>query len=102
MLFRSFNINRRKVINGRELFRLDPEGPCDHRVKVLRIDDGKTLEPMAVLMHAVGRLVLHPLVPLLLPLPFMGYAIFGGFLQAFIFITLSQVYLAGAVATEEH
>ncbi len=42
------------------------------------------------------------LIPLILPLPFMGYAIFGGFLQAFIFITLSQVYIAGAVATEEH
>ena len=42
------------------------------------------------------------LIPLILPLPFMGYAIFGGFLQGFIFITLTQVYLAGAVATEEH
>jgi F0F1-type ATP synthase membrane subunit a len=32
----------------------------------------------------------------------MAFAVFGGFLQAFIFITLSQVYIAGAVATEEH
>jgi len=46
--------------------------------------------------------VFFSLVALLLPLPFMAFAIFGGFLQAFIFITLSQVYLAGAVATEEH
>jgi F-type H+-transporting ATPase subunit a len=46
--------------------------------------------------------VFFGLVPLLLPLPFMAYAVFGGFLQAFIFITLSQVYIAGAVATEEH
>lgn len=53
-----FNINRRKVINGRAVVRLNPEGPCDHRVKVLRIDDGRSLEPMAVLMHAVC----HPCV----------------------------------------
>ena len=53
-----FNINRRKVINGRAVVRLDPEGPCDHRVKVLRIDDGCSLEPMTVLMHAVC----HPCV----------------------------------------
>lgn len=53
-----FNINRRKVINGRAVVRLDPDGPCDHRVKVLRFDDGRTLEPMSVLMHAVC----HPCV----------------------------------------
>ncbi len=53
-----FNINRRKVINGRAVVRLNPDGPCDHRVKVLRVDDGRTLEPLAVLMHAVC----HPCV----------------------------------------
>lgn len=53
-----FNINRRKVINGRAVVRLNPEGPCDHRVKVLRFDDGHSLEPLAVLMHAVC----HPCV----------------------------------------
>ncbi|MCE9530386.1 MAG: hypothetical protein K8T89_04530 [Planctomycetes bacterium] len=53
-----FNINRRKVINDRALFRLNPDGPCDHRVKVLRFDDGQTLEPMNILMHAVC----HPCV----------------------------------------
>lgn len=53
-----FNINRRKVIDGRAIFRLNPEGPCDRRVKVLRFDDGRTLEPLAVLMHAVC----HPCV----------------------------------------
>jgi len=53
-----FNINRRKVINGRAVVRLNPDGPCDHRVKVLRFDDGTSLEPMAVLMHAVC----HPCV----------------------------------------
>ncbi len=47
-------------------------------------------------------IVFFGLVPFLLPLPFMAYAIFGGMLQAFIFIVLTMVYLAGAVATEEH
>ncbi len=42
------------------------------------------------------------IVPLLVPLPFMAFAIFGGLLQAFIFCTLTMVYLGGAVATEEH
>jgi neutral ceramidase len=49
----SFNINRRKVIDGRAVVRLNPEGPNDRRVKVLRLDDGKSLTPVAVLMHAV-------------------------------------------------
>jgi hypothetical protein len=53
-----FNVNRRKVINGRAVVRMDPEGPCDHRVKVLRFDDGQSLEPMSILMHAVC----HPCV----------------------------------------
>ena len=42
----------------KDVVRLDPDGPCDHRVKVLRFDDGRTLEPMSVLMHAVC----HPCV----------------------------------------
>jgi F-type H+-transporting ATPase subunit a len=41
------------------------------------------------------------IVPLLVPLPFMAFAIFGSLLQAFIFCTLTMVYLGGAVA-EEH
>lgn len=48
-----FGINRRKTIDGRAVLRLNPEGPNDPRVKVLRFDDGKSLTPMAVLMHAV-------------------------------------------------
>ena len=42
------------------------------------------------------------LFPLIVPLPFMAFAIFGGLLQAFIFCTLTMVYLGGAVATEDH
>lgn len=53
-----FNINRRKVIEGRAVVRMNPDGPCDRRVKVLRFDDGKSLDPVAVLMHAVC----HPCV----------------------------------------
>lgn len=49
----SFSINRRKVINNRAVVRLNPDGPNDPRVKVLRFDDGKSLTPMAVLMHAI-------------------------------------------------
>jgi neutral ceramidase len=48
-----FGINRRKVINGRAVVRLNPAGPNDRRVKVLRFDDGRSLNPIAVLMHAV-------------------------------------------------
>ena len=48
-----FNINRRKIINGRAVVRLNPDGPNDRRVKVLRFDDGQSLTPLAVLMHAV-------------------------------------------------
>ncbi|MFN0055264.1 MAG: hypothetical protein ACKV0T_24220 [Planctomycetales bacterium] len=49
----NFGINRRKVIDGRAVFRLNPDGPNDPRVKVLRFDDGESLTPMAVIMHAV-------------------------------------------------
>lgn len=49
----SFGINRRKNIDGRAVVNLNPDGPNDPRVKVLRFDDGKSLTPMAVLMHAV-------------------------------------------------
>ncbi len=48
-----FGINRRKVIDGRAVVRLNPEGPNDPRVKVLRFDDGRSLTPLAVVMHAV-------------------------------------------------
>jgi hypothetical protein len=48
-----FNINRRKVINGRAVVRLNADGLNDQRVKVLRFDDGRSLTPLAVVMHAV-------------------------------------------------
>ncbi|MFO0891596.1 MAG: hypothetical protein U0790_20935 [Isosphaeraceae bacterium] len=48
-----FNINRRKVYNGKAVVSLNPAGPNDQRVKVLRLDDGSSLTPKAVIMHAV-------------------------------------------------
>ena len=49
-----FNINRRTVgENGKATGDLNPDGICDRRVKVLRIDDGNSIEPMAVIIHVV-------------------------------------------------
>lgn len=49
-----FNINRRCIdADGKCHSGLNPDGICDHRVKVLRIDDGDSAEPMAVIVHAV-------------------------------------------------
>jgi hypothetical protein len=53
-----FNINRRQMIGGRSVVRLNPDGPCDRRVKVLRIDEEGKEDPLAVVMHAVC----HPCV----------------------------------------
>lgn len=54
-----FNINRRKIIGGRAVVRLNPDGPCDRRVKVLRFDDGRSLDPLAVLLHCVCHPCVH-------------------------------------------
>src|SRR5579872_2075742 len=42
------------------------------------------------------------LLPFVAPWPMMGLGIFGAFLQTFIFIMLTMVYIAGAIAAEEH
>ena len=42
------------------------------------------------------------LMPFVIPWPMMGLGIFGAFLQTFVFIMLTMVYIGGAVATEEH
>lgn len=42
------------------------------------------------------------LLPLVVPWPMMGLGIFGAFLQTFVFIMLTMVYISGAVAAEEH
>ena len=60
-----FNINRRMMVEGRSVVRLNPDGPCDRRVKVLRVDDGQSLDPLAVVMHhrPVRPLLGGPLLP---------------------------------------
>ena len=66
--------------------------------------------PLTLTMRLFANIMAEELVitiffglfPLIVPLPFMAFAIFGGLLQAFIFCTLTMVYLGGAVATEEH
>jgi F-type H+-transporting ATPase subunit a len=46
-------------------------------------------------------LVFFSLIPLALPIPFLGLHLFVSLLQTYIFVLLTTVYLAGAVA-EEH
>jgi len=45
--------------------------------------------------------VIASIIPVFLPLPFMALSIFTAFLQAFVFILLTCIYLAGAVEHEE-
>lgn len=42
------------------------------------------------------------LVPLIVPLPFMGLHVFVAFLQAYVFALLTMIYVGGAVSHEEH
>lgn len=42
------------------------------------------------------------MLPFLFPWPMMGLGIFGAFLQTFVFIMLTMVYIAGATVAEEH
>jgi F-type H+-transporting ATPase subunit a len=42
------------------------------------------------------------MLPFVLPWPMMGLGIFGAFLQTFVFIMLTMVYIGGAVTVEEH
>jgi F-type H+-transporting ATPase subunit a len=46
-------------------------------------------------------LVIASIIPFFLPLPFMAVAIFTSFIQAFVFVLLTCVYLSGAVSHEE-
>ncbi|MEA2166652.1 MAG: F-type H+-transporting ATPase subunit a [Thermoanaerobaculia bacterium] len=42
------------------------------------------------------------MLPFILPWPMMGLGIFGAFLQTFVFIMLTMVYIGGATVVEEH
>jgi len=46
-------------------------------------------------------LVIASIIPFFIPLPFMVLAIFTSLVQAFVFVLLSCIYIAGAVAHEE-
>jgi len=50
----------------------------------------------------VVLVILFSLLPYFVPIPMMGLAIFTSVLQTFVFIMLTMMYLAGAVATEDH
>ena len=45
--------------------------------------------------------IMASIIPFLLPLPFMAVAIFTSLIQAYVFVLLSCIYIAGAVAHEE-
>jgi F-type H+-transporting ATPase subunit a len=45
--------------------------------------------------------IIASIVPFVLPLPFMAVAIFTAVIQAFVFVLLACIYIAGAVANEE-
>ncbi|MFC2158229.1 F0F1 ATP synthase subunit A [Acidobacteriota bacterium] len=45
--------------------------------------------------------IMASIIPIFLPLPFMAVAIFGALIQAFVFVLLACIYIAGAVAHEE-
>jgi F-type H+-transporting ATPase subunit a len=42
------------------------------------------------------------MVPIIVPWPMMLLGLIGAILQTFIFVILSTIYIAGAVAHEEH
>jgi F-type H+-transporting ATPase subunit a len=45
--------------------------------------------------------IIASIVPLILPLPFMAVSLFTATIQAFVFVLLACIYIAGAVAHEE-
>lgn len=65
--------------------------------------------PVSLSMRLFGNIfaedllivVIASIVPFLLPLPFMAVAIFTSIIQAFVFVLLACIYIAGAVAHEQ-
>jgi len=45
--------------------------------------------------------IIASIIPFFLPLPFMAVAIFTAIIQAFVFVLLASIYIAGAVVHEE-
>ena len=65
--------------------------------------------PVSLSMRLFGNIfaeellivIMASILPFLLPLPFMAVAIFTSLIQAFVFVLLSCIYIAGAVAHEQ-
>lgn len=65
--------------------------------------------PVSLSMRLFGNIfaeellivIMASIIPFFLPLPFMAVAIFTSIIQAFVFVLLSCIYIAGAVAHEE-
>jgi F-type H+-transporting ATPase subunit a len=65
--------------------------------------------PVSLSMRLFGNIfaeellivIMASIIPFLLPLPFMAVAIFTSIIQAFVFVLLACIYIAGAVAHEE-
>jgi len=65
--------------------------------------------PVSLSMRLFGNIfaeellivIMASIIPVLLPLPFMAVAIFTSVIQAFVFVLLACIYIAGAVAHEE-
>jgi F-type H+-transporting ATPase subunit a len=65
--------------------------------------------PVSLSMRLFGNIfaeellivIMASIIPFLLPLPFMAVAIFTSVIQSFVFVLLSCIYIAGAVAHEE-
>lgn len=65
--------------------------------------------PVSLSMRLFGNIfaeellivIMASIIPFLLPLPFMAVAIFTSIIQSFVFVLLSCIYIAGAVAHEE-
>ena len=66
------------------------------KMKVEELDPGKFDFEPGWATRAMGML------PFVVPWPMMGLGIFGAFLQTFVFIMLTMVYIGGATAAEEH
>jgi F-type H+-transporting ATPase subunit a len=65
--------------------------------------------PVSLSMRLFGNIfaeellivIMASIIPFFLPLPFMAVAIFTSLIQSFVFVLLSCIYIAGAVAQEE-
>ena len=65
--------------------------------------------PVSLSMRLFGNIfaeelligIMASIIPVLLPLPFMAVAVFTALIQSFVFVLLSCIYIAGAVAHEE-